>query len=331
MKNKKKLIVLFLQILLIGAFVFTYKQYVEFSLQPTEVYGYARSLDVGIKITERDLVPIPLSQMTLNLDMIQVTDKNAIVGKYTRIPVVMHSIAYKEQLGDITSVDKFASLDLSNSRVISLPIEYINGVAGDFKRGDRLDLMYSTAGANSSTSTESTAFTYAKIFMQNVPVYQVNTAGGYKFTPHSDKDMYSVPDATAQTDTSKAAAPQAQTYDAIAGISLIVTPEQAEQIQARQISGNIVFVKRFDESETHETLGFVIGQYGKIFAGNANAETGNIQVSDAFISVKKPETTTGKEGTTTGTGGVSLGTGNMEIDNSKPKTDTATTNTATKK
>jgi pilus assembly protein CpaB len=168
-----------LQIILIGAFVFTYKQYVEFSLQPTEVYGYARSLDGGMKITERDLIPVPLSQMTLNSNMVQVTDKNAVVGKYTRIPVVKHSIVYREQLGDITSVDKFASLDLSNSRVISLPIEYINGVAGDFKRGDRLDLMYSTSGATATSGEDSTSFTYAKIFMQNVPVYHVYTSSVY--------------------------------------------------------------------------------------------------------------------------------------------------------
>jgi pilus assembly protein CpaB len=301
MKNKKKLIVLMLQIILIGAFVFTYKQYVEFSLQPTEVYGYARSLDGGMKITERDLIPVPLSQMTLNSNMVQVTDKNAVVGKYTRIPVVKHSIVYREQLGDITSVDKFASLDLSNSRVISLPIEYINGVAGDFKRGDRLDLMYSTSGATATSGEDSTSFTYAKIFMQNVPVYQVNTASGYKFTPHADKDLYAAPqegeDAT-----------EAPTYEAIASISLIVTPEQAEQIEARKLSGNIVFVKRFEESETHETLGFVIGQYGKLFAGNANAETGNIQVSDAFLTVESPVNSD------MNMNDVSFGTGDMEVD-----------------
>lgn len=305
MKNKKKLIVLFLQIILIAAFVFTYKQYVEFSLQPTEVYGYARGLDAGIKITERDLVAIPLSQMTLNSNMVTINDKNSVIGKYTRIPVVQYSIVYKEQLGDITSVDKFASLDLSNSRVISLPIEYVNGVSGDFKRGDRLDLMYSTAGATASSGgDDGVSFTYAKIFMQNVPVYQVNTASGYKFTAHADKDMYSVP-AEGEAD-----ATQGQTYEAIASISLIVTPEQAEQIEARKLSGNIVFVKRFEESETHETLGFVIGQYGKIFAGNANAETGNIQVSDAFV-VKTPENA---ESTNND---VSFGTGNMEVDSDK--------------
>lgn len=274
MRNKKKLIVLFLQLVLIAAFVFTYKQYVDFSLEPTKVYGYARNLEEGVKITERDLVAISLSQMTLNSNMIEITNKNEVIGKYTTMPVLKHSIVYKGQLGDITSVDKFASLDLSNSRVISLPIDYTNGVAGDFKRGDRLDLMYSNGSAVANSGDSSTSFAYAKIFLQNVPVYQVNTGSGHMFTAHADKDMYAP---VAQGET-------APTYEEITSISLIVTPEQAEQIEARQLTGNIRFVKRFEESETHETLGFVIGQYGKLFAGNANAETGNVQVSDAFIT-----------------------------------------------
>jgi hypothetical protein len=74
--------------------------------------------------------------------------------------------------------------------------------------------------------------------------------------------------------------------------------------------GEIVFVKRFEESETHETLGFVMGEYGKLFAGNANAETGNIQVSDAFLnSGMLTETDDGVQDSNN-----TMGTGNMEID-----------------
>ena len=75
----------------------------------------------------------------------------------------------------------------------------------------------------------------------------------------------------------------------ITSISLVVTPEQAEQIEARRLAGELKFVKRFLESESHETLGFVIGNYGKIFSGNANAETGSIQIIESFTD---KETTT---------------------------------------
>ncbi len=301
MRNKKKLIVLLIQIILILMFVFTYKQYVEFSLQPTEVYMYARNLDVGIKVTERDLITTPLSQMTLQNNMILAGNKNEVLGKYTTVKAIKNTIVYREQLGDISTVDKFASLDLSNSRVIALPASYETTVAGDLERGDRIDLMYTNGGATATTEEGSTSFAYAKIFMQNIPIYQLNTADGFRFTGHANQDAYVVnEDGTTSS----------QSYDGIASISLIVTPEQAEEIHARLLTGSIVFVKRFEESETHETLGFVIGEYGKLFAGNANAETGNIQVSDAFLNNGSlSEDGEGVEDDTQ-----NIGTGNMEID-----------------
>lgn len=298
MKNKKKIIVTVIQIFLILLFAFVYKQYVSFSLQPTYVLGYSSAFDKsGHKVKEADLVKIPMSQSTVSSSMFTVNELNQVVGKYTKIPVVGKSIIYKTQLGDVSTVDKFSSLDLSNSRVISLPITYVNGVAGDFKKGDRVDLMYSLSGASadtqSSTNTSAdsssdkaqsgtntgkdSSFTYAKIFMQNIPVYQVNTGDGYAFTPHADKDQ----NETVKDKDGKEV--QAKQYAAIASISIIVTPEQAEEIAARQKVGTLTFVKRFDESENHETLGFVIGKYGKVFAGNGNAETGNVQIADAFI------------------------------------------------
>ena len=88
MKSKKKIIVLLVQIILILLFVFTYKQYVEFSLQPTEVYMYARNLDEGVKITERDLITTPLSQMTLQNNMILAGNKNEVLGKYTTVKAI---------------------------------------------------------------------------------------------------------------------------------------------------------------------------------------------------------------------------------------------------
>ena len=300
MKNKKKIIVLFLQIVLIIGFVFIYRQYVDFNLQPTNVFGYARALDSGVKITERDLIHIPLSQMTLSSDMIRTENKNEVVGKYTTVNVVKGSIVYKEQLGDITSVDKFASLDLSNSRVISLPISYQTGVGGDFQRGETLDLMFTAKDVTVDGNDETYNFSYAKIFMQNVPIYQITTNSGFKYVYHADQEAY-------VTDGDGNAV--AQSYEAPAMISLIVTPEEAEEIETRRMNGSIVFVKRFEESETHDTLGFVIGQYGKLFVGNANAETSNVKVSDAYLN-----SASAFDGELTDDGAGTMGSGNIEFE-----------------
>lgn len=300
MKNKKKIIVLALQIILIIGFVFVYRQYVDFNLQPTNVFGYARALDSGVKITERDLVEIPLSQMTLNSSMIRTENKNEVIGKYTTLKVVRGSIVYKEQLGDITSVDVFASLDLSNSRVIALPISYETGVGGDFERGERVDLLFKATGVVKGDDEEEFTFSYSKIFMQNIPIYQLNTSTGFKYTNHAGLDAYAT-DSDGNT--------TAQAYEAPATISLIVSPEQAEEIETRRLRGEIIFVKRFEESETHETLGYVIGEYGKIFAGNANAETSNVKVSDAYLSAGNAFS-----GEDDGDNGLGLGSGNLELE-----------------
>lgn len=276
MKNKKKLIILALQIIISIIFVMGYKTYVDFSLQPVTVIGFASDLEAGTKITQRDLLSIPVSQMTLNGNMITLDNINSIVGKYTKMDVIANSIAYSGQLSDTAGVDKFASLDLSNARVISIPATYMSSAQGEFERGDTIDLIYSASATAEGGGDQSFNFTYSKIFMQGVTVYQVNTESGYRFTPHTHmyaSDVITLPDGT-QTTTA---------YSEIASVSIIVTPEQAEEIYTRKQNGTIEIIKRFDESETHETLGFVIGNYGKIFVGNASTETGNVNISDSFV------------------------------------------------
>lgn len=281
-------------------FVMGYKTYVDFSLQPVTVYGYAADLEEGTKITKRDLLTIPVSQMTLNANMITEDRVNDVVGKYAKISVVKDSIAYSTQLSETSGVDKFASLDLSNSRVISLPASYMTAAQGDFERGDTVELIYTAQASAENDSDETFAFTYSKIFMQGLTVYEVNTGNGYKFIPHvhmKDSDLVTLADGT-QTSTN---------YGELASVSLIVTPEQAEQIYTRKATGTIEIVKRFDESETHETLGFVIGNYGKIFAGNASTETGNIAISDSFTVGNTDvyqDGLTNNTGTTSSLGGI---------------------------
>lgn len=277
MKNKKKLIILFAQIITVIVFVMIYKSYVDFSLQPVQVYAYVNNMEEGTKVTQRDLALVSVSQMTLNANMITSENINSIVGKYTTMPIVANSIAYSTQLSETGNVDKFASLDLSNSRVITIPTNSMESAMGEFERGDTIDLMYSAkASATSAGEGETFSFTYSKIFMQNVTVYQVNMGNGFRFVPHMHK-------LASDTTTDAAGNVVPVSGGEIASVSIIVTPEQAEQIKVRLNTGSISILKRFEESETHETLGFVMGEYGKIFAGNASTETGNINIANSSI------------------------------------------------
>lgn len=288
MKNRKKLIITILQIVAVIVFALSYKMYNDNNVRPVQVYGFGRTMDAGVKITEKDLIRVPVSQMTYNKNMIMATEANAIIGRYTTTKVFENSISYRQQLGDLNTSNKFASLDLANARVISLPINFVEGIAGDLQKGDKIDLLYKGQGkVTNALEGEQADFVYSKIFLQDITVYQVNTQDGYKFVPHANSTPNEAFSMTSTDDSNSQIGQQMSTQ--IASISLVVTPEQAEQIEARRLSGELKFVKRFPESESHETLGFVIGNYGKIFSGNANAETGSIQIIESFTD---EETTT---------------------------------------
>lgn len=270
MKNKKKIVIALIQIVIMIVFVFSYKAYNDNSVKPVYVISYNRNIEPGVKITQQDLQKVPVSQATLNGNMFQATELSKIVGTYTNTKVYANNLAYKEQVGNINTVDKFASMDLSNKIVISLPMTLTEGVAGDFEAGDRVDILYSGTGESTNLVTgESEEFSYAKTFLRDIPVYQVNTTDGFKYVSRANVtpgEKYT------EDDGGNAYAGE------LGSISLIVTPEQFEEIEARRNTGSIKISKRFEETENHETLGFVIGNYGKIFSGNANAETGRLQM-----------------------------------------------------
>ena len=271
MKNRKRLIITVVQILAIIIFAFSYKVYNDNNVRPLKVYAFRTNLDSGVKVSEKDLTEVLVSQMTYTPDMILVTEKDQIIGRYTITKVFQNQIAYRQQLGDLNSSEKFASLDLANARLLSLPIDLVEGVAGDLQRGDKIDLLYKGRGQVSDPNEGQQAeFVYSKIFLQNIPVYQVNASDGTKYVSR------------ANAAPNEMSAEQLQSTQQISSITLVVTPEQAEQIEARRLSGTIKILKRFPESETHETLGFVLGNYNKVFSGNANAETGSLQVIDSF-------------------------------------------------
>ena len=45
-------------------------------------------------------------------------------------------------------------------------------------------------------------------------------------------------------------------------------------------SGQIRFVGRFNDSESYNTLGYVLGDYGKVFSGQGFAETDNLLIEE---------------------------------------------------
>lgn len=288
MRNKKKLIILVVQILAVIIFVMSYKSYTDTVMKPIKVYMWAREIKENVQIKETDVVVGEVSSTDYTANMILASDSKAIIGSYTTSRVYPDSYAYYKQIGEVSATTTdLTNLDLTNARVISIPCNVEKDAGAFFSEGDKVDLMFTADGSativnptsaegdqqgNSNTASAS-SFTYSKIFMEEVVIYKTLTNDGYKTSTRADRFNgesvagVDVSDTSVEVDSG-----------GIDVLLVIVTPEQAEEIKTRQQKGNITLVKRFEESETHESLGYVMGNYGKVFAGNANAETGSLQI-----------------------------------------------------
>ncbi|WP_242299219.1 RcpC/CpaB family pilus assembly protein, partial [Bacillus cereus group sp. BfR-BA-01382] len=151
---------------------------------------------------------------------------------------------------------------------ISLPITYIDGLGGNVKRGDKVDLVFVGEGEKAGEGSGK-GFKYSKAFLQDILVYNVTTDDGFRYTDRSEGvkgdeagDMQDGKDIQSGGEGGK-----------LSTVTLAVTLDQAEQISARLKSGNIRIVGRFDDSQNYDTAGFIVGEYDKVFSGEGLAES----------------------------------------------------------
>lgn len=269
--KKKQIIILLMQIVLVAITMFLMLNYVNNRVKPVEVYVYTSDFeDSENAITSADvqLVSVPADAVSEGFAL----DIEDIVGKYVDGKVYRGQYVYEQQLVTKENRDVFDGMDLSRLRKISLPITYQEAFAGEIKRGDTIDLLYvgkgtSPAEGNGSYGQE---FTYSKVFMSDVLVYSVSSENGFKYVPHGDATVSTEP----------------QEIVELGIVTLAVTLDQAEQIQARLSTGDVKFIGRFPESENYNTLGYVLGEYGKVFSGKVYAETDALElVEDEFQEV----------------------------------------------
>lgn len=287
--KKRKTIALILQFVITFAFIFSSYQYVQKTVADTPAYVFTRNISKSTQIEDDDVkvVNVPKKALTQN----NIFKKEDVVGKYANTDVYAGNLAYKNQMIDEGKMEVFEKLDLTKMRKISLPINYLEGFGGELRRGDRVDLIYTGKGTKKTSDEYGGAeeqFTYSKIFLQDVLVWNVTTGDGYKFVP---KNEYSKTEVTAASGDYEGGEKIEVSPDEgeLKIVTLMVTLEQAEEINARLNTGNVKLVGRFDESSSYETLGYVLGDYGKVFTGNANAET-----SRATINENVPKAQLGK-------------------------------------
>lgn len=244
-----------------GFYYFTQKQ-----MEPTTVWQFNRDIPANTQVTEGDLVKttIPAQAVTKGFAL----EAKDIVGKYNNTKLVAGEYALKKKLVDKKNIDPFESMDLTKYRKVSLPINYIDGLGGNVKRGDKVDLVFVGEGEKAGAGSTK-GFKYSKAFLQDILVYNVTTDDGFRYTDRSEGvkgdeagDMQDGKDIQTGGEGGK-----------LSTVTLAVTLDQAEQISARLKSGSIRVVGRFDDSQNYDTAGFIVGEYDKVFSGEGLAES----------------------------------------------------------
>lgn len=240
-----------LQLALVVVLTVSFFSYIQKDVRPTKVYVFNKDLPSNTKITKDDINEIEIPEKGVSSSF--VLQPNEIIGKYTAMPVIENQNVYKGNLKKSDEKDPFEELNTKGLRKISLPISYDEGFGGELKRGDKIDLVFSGQGSENGT----TAF-YSKVFLQDVLIHSVNTSNGYKYLDHS-KDIPSANEEGNANDTGE-----------MSIITLIVTPEQAEEIKARNQAGTITYLARFQDSENKQTAGYTLNdrQYKASNAAN---------------------------------------------------------------
>jgi pilus assembly protein CpaB len=270
--KKKRGLMIGVQVGIVVAFSFSFYQYVQNEVQPKEVYVFNKDLDVNTQVTKDDLskVSVPAKAITQDFAL----DSKDIVGKYVTTKTFANQFVYEQQLVEKEEVDPFDSMDMSKLRKISLPVTYLDAFAGDIERGDKVDLVFTGTGVKKSGAGEE-EFQYSKVFLQNVYVYNVATEDGFKFESHSDRVKGETVEDSGGEDIDTSAEDSE-----IGVVTVAVTLDQAEEITARLNSGQVRLLGRFNDNQSYETLGYVVGEFGKVFAEKANAETGRATINE---------------------------------------------------
>lgn len=282
MNKKKKIKIAIIQCLLLFAAVLALVIWITNEKREVIIYDYARTITYNEKanyaITEADLQESKI--LAADMKDTYVRNKEEAIGRYIRTTVYKDEhVSQKELSKDPTYNDKNAVSELAGFRKIYLDVNFKSAFAGDIEAGDTVDLMFTDTGSgmpteriNELAGTENGAdYAESRIFMQNVPVFQVYKDGAVYQKVETDpttlgKFQGENSMSGSSTDQSSAGAPDQ--------VALTVTAEQYEEISARMMMGTVTMVARFDESQDVDTNGYVVvkGNAANIYAGQGNLE-----------------------------------------------------------
>lgn len=254
--KKLKLTSVLIQGGLLVAFAGGFYFFTQTQVKPTQVYTYTRDIQANTVIQKQDLAKKYIPSDAVTPDM--VTNESEAVGKAVETKVYPGEYAIKPKLIESKKTDLLTQMDLSNYRKISIEVEMKDAVGGNLKKGDTVDLAFVGQGQTKSGDSE---FTYAKTFLQDILVYNVVDDTGKKYIDQTEN--------TALTNNNG----EEVASGTLSIVTLAVTGEQAEQIQARLEKGKIKILGRFEESIDNTTSGYVLGEYSPVVSQTGNPES----------------------------------------------------------
>lgn len=236
--------------------------------KPVQVLVFNKTLPANTPITSGDLSKITVPEsVTKTKDFVK--DTKDLEGKVVSAKVFPNDYVTTDKVVANNEKDPFESMNLSNYRKISLPIDYVSGLGGALKKGDKVDLIY-VSEQSTTIKGNQTKVDYAKTFMQDVPIYSLTTDDGYLFNDKTGGTKGSTAGSSEKDKTNVSTGDSGK----LSTITLAVTADQANEISARLKSGEIRVVGRFSKSTNQDTQGFKIVPNGSgVTATQSNVET----------------------------------------------------------
>lgn len=266
MKNKRNLILTIVEAIFLVLLVFGLLMFVKTQINPTPVFVWTQEIEAG-----QDILPNHIKEITIPGSAVNNTflkDKKEIIGMKTSSRVYPGAYVYKSQAVKLEDLNPIDILDKETYRMFSLPVNLTSSVGGSVKQGDKIDLVFTGRGIKEHDNGLQTEYAYSKVFLQDVLVTSVNAQDGYKYF---NKDEMLAGDPKGNQENMMLAANSQN----IASITVALTLPEIEELTARidTPNANIRLARRFKEGVSSETIGYVVGDYEKLFTGPANAET----------------------------------------------------------
>ena len=242
-------------------------------IKPTKVYVYSQNIeDAGTEIGPDLVKEATLPKKFINDNY--VTNIADMKGLQTDTKVYAGEYVLKSHLKESGEEDPIQQIDWSANRVVAIPVA---NASPSLRKGARVDLIFVGEGERKvkqgGSTEDQNRFSYSKVFMQDVVV--VSTPG--------DELAKSKDGKNAPTQATGAAT------DAQKIIKVAVTLSQAEEIASRADVGTILIAQRQPGAEKYDTLGYIMGNYEKLFTGHGNAETGSTQITEDTFKEVKPQ------------------------------------------